>query len=99
MINVINIKDAPIGWKEDPNYVYIGRAGKGLTGYFGNPFVASQKGRGATLDAYRSYLVNLLEKDREFARRVKALQGKTLVCFCKPQRCHGDILAYYAEKL
>ena len=97
MINVINIKDAPIGWRDDPHYVYIGRAGHGLDGYFGNPFIATQ--RGGTLDAYRSYLVGLLELDREFIRRVKALQGKTLVCFCKPKRCHGDILAHYADKL
>jgi hypothetical protein len=97
MINVINIKDAPVGWRDDPHYVYIGRAGKGLDGYFGNPFIAKQ--RGDTLDKYRGYLEDLLKVDREFIRRTKALQGKTLVCFCKPKRCHGDILAHYAEKL
>ncbi len=30
---------------------------------------------------------------------VKALWGKTLVCFCKPNPCHGDILAQVCEEL
>lgn len=96
---VINIKDAPSGWKDDPNYVYIGRAGHGLTGYFGNPFTKKSSKNDDILERYRGYVEHLLEMDREFNRRVKELKGKTLVCFCKPKRCHGDILAHYADKL
>ena len=97
---VINIKNAPIGWKDNPEYVYIGRAGKGLDGYYGNPFILQAgERRGDTLDRYRAYVDRLVEMDRTFRKRVKSLYGKTLVCFCKPKACHGDILAEYAERL
>ena len=87
---VINIKNAPIGWINNPDYVYIGRAGKGLTGYFGNP---------TTLKKYRGYLESRIDEDIGFREKVMNLYGKTLVCFCKPKPCHGDILAEYAERL
>jgi hypothetical protein len=100
MIEVINIKYAPVGWKNDPRYVYIGRAGHGLGGEFGNP-IALSKGnkRGSTLDLYRAYLEDRLKEDETFANKVKSLDGKVLVCFCKPERCHGDILAEYSRRL
>ena len=86
---VVNIKDA----KYD---VYIGRAGRGQDGYFGNPFVLKAgETRGASLEKYRAYFYNRLETDPEFRRRIHALKGKTLGCFCKPYPCHGDIIAEY----
>lgn len=98
--SVINIKSAPIGWRDIPEYVYIGRSGKGLTGYFGNPIeLKSREKRGSTLKRYRSYLELRINEDLEFREKVKNLYGKTLVCFCKPAQCHGDILAEYAERL
>ena len=99
MTKVINIKDAPYGWQEDEQYVYIGRTGHGLDGYFGNPIQLKGKKRGATLELFRSYVVDRLETDEIYLERVKELKDKTLVCFCKPHPCHGDILAYYSEKL
>jgi len=96
---VINIRNAPYGWEDDENYVYIGRAGHGHDGYFGNPIKLNGKKRGTTLELFRSYVVNRLETDEIYRQRVKELNGKVLVCFCKPKPCHGDVLAYYAEKL
>jgi hypothetical protein len=55
--------------------------------------------RGGTLVCYRIYLVDRLIKDPEFRDLVISLKGKTLVCFCKPAACHGDILAEATEIL
>ena len=100
MTEVIHIRFAPKDWMNNPNYVYIGRSGKGLDGYFGNPFKSSSgKKHGSTLDFFRGYVVDKLDTDEEYYRRVKDLRGKILVCFCKPNPCHGDILAEYAERL
>jgi hypothetical protein len=110
LTSVINIRQAPANWQSDPRYVYIGRAGKGQDGYFGNPFPLLQgESRGATLDRFREWAKNKLSTDPEFARRVSELKGKTLICFCAPNSglqpaldgdtCHGQILAHYAETL
>lgn len=78
--------------------VYIGRAGKGMDGYFGNPFrIEPGMRRGDTLERYRKYFYNRLQTDSEFNRRINSLQGKTLGCFCKPGPCHGDIIKEYLD--
>lgn len=97
---VINIRNAPRGWENNPQYVYIGRAGKGQDGYFGNPFKLSKhEERGATLARFEAHARRLLDTDIEYRRRVRDLYGKTLVCFCHPQPCHGDVLAKLAAVL
>ena len=76
--------------------VYIGRAGRGQDGYFGNPFtVTAEQSRGASLDKYRAYFFDRIKNDIDFCKRINALKGKTLGCFCKPYPCHGDIIAEY----
>ena len=78
--------------------VYIGRAGRGMDGYFGNPFrIEPGMARGDTLKKYREYFYDRLRTDIEFRNRIHALQGKTLGCFCKPYPCHGDIIKEYLD--
>ena len=96
--SVINIKYAPKGWIDNRDYVYIGRSGHGLDGYFGNPIQRSG-GVGSTLKKYEQFLRDTLSHDPDYRGRVKDLYGKTLVCFCKPKPCHGDILIKYVELL
>ena len=80
--------------------VYIGRAGKGQDGYFGNPFRLKQDMiRGGTLAGFREYFYRRLVNDAEYRRRVHELQGKTLGCFCKPHPCHGDIIKEYLDRM
>jgi hypothetical protein len=79
---------------------YIGRAGKGKDGYFGNPFPLIQgQPRGSTLVAYKAYFDERINSDPEFKRRVLELKGKRLGCFCKPAACHGDVIADYLNNL
>ena len=93
MTTVINIRQAPKGWEDDPSFVYIGRPGRGHTGYYGNPFILYHpKDREDMLHRYYDWAVNLLHTDPTFAGKVLDLDGKTLVCFCRPLACHGDVL-------
>jgi len=79
--------------------VYIGRAGKGKDGYFGNPFVLKKgEPRGSTIERYKEWFYTRIEIDDEFRERVESLRGKTLGCFCKPNACHGDVLVEYLER-
>lgn len=98
-----------VNLRREPYDVYIGRAGKGHDGYFGNPVrrdepcpVCSEThtSKGSTLPCFERYARQRIERDPTYRERVQALYGKTLGCFCKPvSACHGDILAHLAMEL
>ena len=86
--------------------VYIGRAGKGLEGPFGNPYAVNEVcGRcgefhttpGSTIPCFKEYFLERVEADQEFRLQVLALKGKVLGCFCKPKACHGDVLVAWLD--
>jgi hypothetical protein len=80
--------------------VYIGRAGKGMDGYFGNPTrLEREADRASVLERYRAYFVDRMERDSVFRARVLELRNKRLGCFCKPKACHGDVIAEYLNGL
>lgn len=88
--------------------VYVGRAGHGFDGYFGNP-IKRRGPSGSTIDAYRDHFYERLETDEAFKQRVLALRGKRLGCFCVqttwslkdngPPICHAQVIAHYLDKL
>ena len=73
--------------------VYIGRAGKGQDGKWGNPF--STGTREENIKNFEEYLVN----NKELMQDLHELRGKRLGCFCKPKACHGDVLKKYIDTL
>ena len=77
--------------------VYIGRAGKGQSGYFGNPFPLQQYGAKRCLQLYRDHFYRRLNLDPDFKRNVLALRGKILGCFCAPGPCHGHVIVRYVD--
>jgi Domain of unknown function (DUF4326) len=80
--------------------VYIGRAGRGQDGYFGNPFrIGHEINREDAVQKFQKYFAERIGKDPEFKRRVFALKGKRLGCFCKPKACHGDVIAGWLSKM
>jgi Domain of unknown function (DUF4326) len=48
---------------------------------------------------FQRYLIDRIEKDSEFKRRILALKAKRLGCFCKPKACHGDVIADWLNKM
>jgi hypothetical protein len=88
---VVNLRRAPYD-------AYIGRAGHGKDGTFGNPFrLESQLSRHEVIAQFRAYFLDRVAKDAEFRRKVLALRGKRLGCFCKPAPCHGDVIAEWVD--
>lgn len=101
MTRVIHIRDVPDGWvqSDEPGipFVYIGRPG-----VFGNPYRLRKdtpRARERLLRRYRRWLWCRLSHDAQFTRWVRMLAGTTLVCYCKPKACHGDVLAKAADWL
>ena len=98
-----------VNLRRDPYDVYIGRAGHGLEGYFGNPIRRDEpcpecgtvhRTKGATLDCFELYARRRINEDPEYRVRVRALWGRRLGCFCKPtSRCHGDVLREITHEL
>lgn len=78
-----------------PFDVYIGRAGHGLDGYFGNPFAGSS--REANIAMFEDYFDKRIDTDEAFRARVLELRGKRLGCFCVPRACHGDVIAAWLD--
>lgn len=82
--------------------VYIGRGT-----IFGNPYTHRQiettkaeyqvHTRDEAVAKYKEYFLRRIEHDPEFYNAVMKLKDKVLGCFCKPQSCHGDIIAAYLD--
>jgi hypothetical protein len=85
---------------KEPFDVYIGRVGRGQDGYFGNPFrIGHGISREDAVKRFQRYFADRIEKDSEFRRRILALKGRRLGCFCKPKACHGDVIADWLNKM
>lgn len=90
----------------DPDYVYVGRNSP-----YGNPFTHQKTlypgvvyvgSREEAIVAYRLWLtddtVEVVGWRKPTREEVRRLRGKKLGCFCKPQGCHGDVLADLAGR-
>ncbi len=94
------MKTAVMNIRKEPFDVYIGRAGRGQSGYFGNPFsIGAGVTREHARESFRQYVYQRIENDREFSKRVEELRGKRLGCFCKPFACHGDVIVEGLSKM
>jgi hypothetical protein len=69
--------------------VYIGRPSR-----WGNPFMLGGDGdRDTVIELYRQHLWEAIKAGRVSLEDLAALDGQTLICWCAPQACHGDVLA------
>lgn len=77
--------------------IYVGRAGLGFDGYFGNPYRIGRDGtREEVVEKFRRYFQTRLSKDREFYDKVNKLKGLRLGCFCSnTELCHARVIARY----
>jgi hypothetical protein len=86
MTTVVNIKN---GNKYD---VYCGRGS-----IFGNPYEIGKDGtREQVIERYKIWF-NFLLKDKFFVNELLKLNGRTLGCFCVPQKCHCEIIKEWLD--
>lgn len=83
-MKVLNKRDSAAG-------VYIGRPSK-----FGNPFVIGRHGDRA--EVIRRYEEWLRSQPALIEAAKRELRGKSLVCWCAPLACHGDVLMRIANE-
>ena len=97
---VVNIRDHK-AWEAEGG-VYIGRRTRTLKGSrFANPFTIGRDGdRQQVIVKYKAWFyahIISYPNDNYFCEDVEKLRGKMLVCWCFPERCHGEIIVEYLE--
>lgn len=114
MTTVVNIKVKfirPIysdlsDWMNDPQNEYIGRSNivfinnerfPKKSSQWANPFTVKENGRDECLILYREWIKNKIKN--EGTDEILKLKNKTLGCWCKPEKCHGDILIEILNEL
>ena len=61
---------------------------------WGNPYRIGRDGtREEVIERYRETLWRRIRNGEIDMKELAALDGKTLACWCTPQRCHGEILS------
>lgn len=91
MTKVVNLKSEPFD-------IFIGRPSK-----WGNPFTHLEHSLGeykveSSDEAITKYK-EWIRTQPELMASLHELKGKTLGCYCKPKRCHGDILVEMVNEL
>lgn len=96
-------------WMADQQNVYIGRGsvvfvdGKRYpyeSSQFCNPFkISKADSRDDVIKKFKEYIHKKLDSDDKFKNMLTELKGKRLGCWCKPQKCHGDILIDIIDKM
>lgn len=98
---VINVKkDTEYADQQStPEYEYIGRGS-----YWGNPHSMFETMEDSEEDP-REAVIRMYKYDFDYDKflnidkeKVYELAGKRLGCFCKPQSCHGDVLADFLNQ-
>lgn len=86
-------------WLRDDSHVYIGRYVYNVEGadksFWHNPYKAKKYGREKCLELYKEYVLN----NPSMMKRIEELRGKTLGCWCHPEKCHGDVLIEILDEL
>lgn len=84
------------------NNIYIGRSRvvfiDGIrypfeNSIWSNPYkINDTQSREQVLELYYEYIKKKIEKEPTLIDELIKLKGKKLGCWCKPDKCHGDIL-------
>lgn len=110
---VIHIRNAPKAFKNNPDYVFIGRGS-----IWGNPYrmrkcptlknkslpqAVTEKIAALYAIQERQRVINAyhayLNCNADLQAHLHELRDKILVCYCSPEACHGDILIKAVENL
>lgn len=75
--------------------LYIGRPS-----ILGNPFVIGKDGtREDVINKYEDYARERIKTDNMFKQAIINSVGRALVCWCSPERCHGDVIEMIAKEI
>lgn len=77
-----------------PSYVYIGRPTP-----WGNPWVLGRHGgREEVIEMFRTWWYSEINAPMRAHALEVIPDGAVLGCWCKPKRCHGDVIAEFLNR-
>lgn len=79
------------GLEKELDTIYIGRAFGPFkqNSKWGNPFIIGKDGnRDDVIAKYKAWI----QTQPELLASLHELKDKTLICWCAPEKCHGDVL-------
>ena len=91
---------------KNQNHEYIGRSGVVFvdnkrfpkkSSYWANPYTVKKHGRDKCLELYEIWIRDKIKKVG--TEELLKLKNKKLGCWCKPDKCHGDILIKIINEL
>jgi hypothetical protein len=97
-------------WINDPNNVYIGRAGvvfiegsrfPKITSIsnFANPYKIGKDGtRDEVIQKYKTFITEKVKDDIILQQELIKMKNKNLGCWCFPEPCHGNVLLELIDK-
>ena len=95
-------------WMSNPDNVYIGRSKilvidgeryPKTSSIWANPFkITDTLDREQCISKYEEYIRKKISDNPTLVPELLALKGKTLGCWCKPEKCHGDVLIKLIEE-
>lgn len=100
-MSVVNIRGKTK--EEMKEIIYIGRENvkKKLTeSPFANPFKLNNDLTSERIKVVYDYFCHFyskMKREPSFLKKVLALRGKILGCWCKPYLCHGDIIVNFLQ--
>ena len=97
-LNARNIKDFQ-EWQKLPNTIYIGRnmsfyVSGAIQSKWHNPFNSKNYPKEECLKLYEEHILDT----PQLYNSLLELDNKELGCWCKPDKCHGDVLIKLLNK-
>lgn len=82
-----------VDWLQDSDHMYIGRnmsfyVPGATASKWKNPYNLKKYSLEESLELYEEHI----RSTPDLINAIPELKGKTLGCWCKPNKCHGDIL-------
>lgn len=86
-------------WSAKPNALYIGRnmsfyVKGAIQSKWHNPYSVKKYGLDKSLALFKKHI----ENNEELLEQIHELDNKELGCWCKPNKCHGDVLIDLLKK-
>lgn len=94
---VVNVKheDCDLYIGRGPGAAHMNNTPVGEKGWLGNPYPLPKFSRDKSVELFERDFNRRIEQDPKFVAELNKHKGKRLGCFCKPLKCHGDVIAAF----
>lgn len=78
--------------KENGKLKHINNTKPYKRGWLGNPYTLDNHSREKSIELFKRDFNKKFEENKEFREAILSLRNKKIACWCKPKRCHLEII-------